>query len=129
MDPLPQCFKSSVLGRSRLTLSIPVDHAFSLTLFNPMGCHPALFLLPITVLYLFLQKKKRCVPPTAPIAHFVHFLYGDCTVWLPPRYPLPFGPRMRSMRHVGGEVDQNNTFSERILPGALKGPGSGNAGG
>jgi len=33
------------------------------------------------------------------------------------------------MRHVRGEDDQNNTFSEIILCGALKGAGNGNAGG
>jgi len=35
-----------------------VDHILSLTLFNPVGCDPALLLLPVTGLYVFLQETK-----------------------------------------------------------------------
>jgi len=76
-----------------------------------------------------LAKKETPRTSYSTLCPCWSLFFGDCTVWLPPRYPLPSGPRRRSMRHVGGEDDQNNTFSERILSGALKGPGNGNAGG
>jgi len=105
-----------------------VDHVFSLTLFNLVGCDPALLLLPITVLHLFLQKKETLRTSYSTLcpccSFFLWRLYGLVTSAL----PSSIWPRRRSMRHIGGKVNQNNTFSERILSGALKGPGSGNAG-
>jgi len=46
---------------------------------------------------------------------------GMGMVWSPPRSQLPCGPRRRSIRHVRTELDQNTTFSERLVSGAQKG--------
>jgi len=77
----------------------------------------------------FLARKETVRTSYSTLCPFCSKTFGDGPVWSPPRRSLPSGPRRRSMRHVAGEVDQNNTSSERILSGALKGAGNGNAGG
>ena len=76
-----------MLRRSRLTLSNPVDHVFSLTLFNPVGCDPAPLLLPVTVLHLFLQKKQTLRTSYSTLCPccslFLWRLYGLVTSALP----------------------------------------------
>ena len=52
--------------RSPPTLAIPVDCWISLTLSNPVGCHPALPYLPTAVPRFWSRKKQRCVAPIAP---------------------------------------------------------------
>ena len=66
---VPQHLRSSVFGRSTLTLPHPVDHLFSLTLFHPVGCDSALLLWPTTVLHIFLQRTQRLMSPTVPCPH------------------------------------------------------------
>jgi len=76
----------------------------------------------------FLAKKTTPHTSYSTLCPFCSTFVGDGMVLSPPRYPLPCGPSRRSRRHVGRELDQNITFSERIDFGALKVPGNGNVG-
>ena len=90
--PIECSYSESVSGsvpqdkiRGSAILSNPVDHAFPLTLLNPVGRAPALLLLPITVTHLFVGQKEG----TAYLLHhsfpFCFTFVGDGMVWSPPR--------------------------------------------
>jgi len=55
-------------------------------------------------------------------------LVGDGMVSSPPRYALPCGPCRRIIRNVARKLDQNPTFSEKIVSGASKVPRNGDVG-
>jgi len=73
----------------------------------------------------FLAKKEgtTCLlqNPLPVLFNFCGRQYGLVTAVFP---TCIWSNKKRSIRHVRGELDHNITFSERTVPGALKGPGN-----
>ena len=68
----------------------------------------------------FLAKKTTFYVSYSTISPNFSTLVGIGMVWPP---LLPYGPIRRNERHVRAALDQNITFSERLVSDALKGPG------
>ena len=89
------------------------------------GLRPCASLAAYNRFAFFLARKEgtTCLVqnPLPVLLNFCGRRYGPVTAVFP---TFIWSNKKRIIRHVRGDLDHNITFSERTVPGALKGPGS-----